>query len=57
MKTKQLREEVNKCQKCSLHKDKTKYVFGEGSDNADIILIGEAPGANEDKTGVQVGGR
>ena len=54
---KQLREEVNKCQKCSLYKDKTKYVFGEGSDTADIMFIGEAPGAQEDKTGVPFCGR
>ncbi len=56
-KLKQLRDEVNKCQRCSLYSDKTKYVFGEGNDNADIMFIGEAPGSNEDRTGVPFCGR
>lgn len=56
-KLKQIKEEVLKCQKCKLNEDKTNYVFGEGSDTADIVFIGEAPGSNEDKTGVPFCGR
>jgi len=39
---------VLKCKKCSLHKTKNSYVFGEGPLNSKIMFIGEAPGKNED---------
>lgn len=48
---KELREKVESCQKCDLYKDTNNAVFGEGDDNADILLIGEAPGYWEDKKG------
>lgn len=51
MELKDLKEQVLKCERCGLCKDKTNYVFGEGNEKAKIIFIGEAPGANEDKTG------
>ena len=57
MEIEKLKEEVLKCDKCDLHKTKTKYVFGEGSVNADILFIGEAPGANEDAEGKPFVGR
>lgn len=44
-------EEVRACRKCRLHKERTKAVPGEGSPNADIMLIGEGPGRNEDLAG------
>lgn len=47
----ELKEQVFKCKKCSLHITKKNYVFGEGSENAKIMFIGEAPGANEDNKG------
>ena len=53
----QLKQEVLKCQKCELCKTKINYVFGEGSVNSKIMFIGEAPGANEDKTGKPFVGR
>lgn len=43
--------EVFSCKKCPLYKTRTHPVVGEGSLNAKIIFIGEAPGANEDRTG------
>lgn len=43
--------EIISCQKCSLHRTRTRPVPGEGSIEAKMILIGEAPGANEDRTG------
>jgi len=39
------------CQKCSLGGSRTKFVFGVGNPNADIVIIGEAPGAEEDRQG------
>jgi len=47
----QLKKICTKCKKCPLHKHKTNCVFGEGNLNADIMLIGEAPGKKEDETG------
>ncbi len=49
--------QVGKCQKCRLYKEANKAVPGEGNINADIVFIGEAPGANEDKTGRPFVGR
>ena len=43
--------EVSKCQKCRLGMTRNKVVFGEGSLKADIMFIGEGPGADEDRTG------
>jgi DNA polymerase len=42
---------VENCKKCILYKTRNKPVFGEGSLNAKIMLIGEAPGRNEDIQG------
>jgi DNA polymerase len=36
---------------CSLHKYRTQSVFGFGNINADLVFVGEAPGADEDKQG------
>ena len=45
------------CRACELHKTRTHLVFSDGSPNAEIMLIGEAPGAEEDATGVPFVGR
>lgn len=42
---------INQCQKCPLGKTRTKFVFGVGNPNAHAMLIGEAPGADEDLQG------
>lgn len=42
---------IQNCQKCSLWKSRNKVVAGEGSLSAKILLIGEAPGKNEDLQG------
>jgi DNA polymerase len=52
-----LREEVNSCTKCSLHKTRNKPVFGNGNPKAPILMIGEGPGADEDREGVAFVGR
>lgn len=46
-----LYEECMKCTQCDLHKTRTKVVFGSGNENAKLVFIGEAPGADEDKLG------
>lgn len=54
-------EELNQCMhdchKCPLEKLRTKLVFGKGNPKADVIVIGEAPGADEDKLGEPFVGR
>jgi len=39
------------CTACALHKSRTQTVFGVGDEDADWMLIGEAPGAEEDRLG------
>lgn len=46
-----LREEVMPCTRCKLHRGRTTTVFGEGDPQARVMFIGEAPGAQEDRTG------
>ncbi len=45
------------CKKCDLCKTRTQTVFGSGNPNADILFIGEAPGADEDEQGLPFVGR
>lgn len=52
-----LYEQIHNCQKCALGKTRTKFVFGVGNPDADAMLIGEAPGAEEDKQGEPFVGR
>lgn len=54
---KQIEDQVIKCKKCRLCETALNAVPGEGNINADIVFIGEAPGANEDKTGRPFVGR
>ncbi|KUO88054.1 MAG: type-4 uracil-DNA glycosylase [Caldivirga sp.] len=44
-------EEVEACSKCPLHLTRRRAVPGEGNPNAEVMLIGEAPGEVEDETG------
>lgn len=45
------------CTKCPLGHTRTKFVFGVGNPNADVVLIGEAPGVDEDLQGEPFVGR
>lgn len=45
------------CTKCRLHEKRNKFVFGTGNPNADVLVIGEGPGAEEDKQGLPFVGR
>lgn len=53
----ELREVVKECTKCSLHATRTQTVFDRGSPTSPIMLIGEAPGKEEDKQGEPYVGR
>ncbi len=44
-------KEISECKKCPLHKYRKNVVPGEGPLNAEIMFIGEAPGASEDEQG------
>ena len=46
-----LREAVQSCRGCQLYKNATQAVFGEGTRNAAVMLVGEQPGDQEDKAG------
>ncbi|MGB5539329.1 MAG: uracil-DNA glycosylase [Gammaproteobacteria bacterium] len=52
-----LRAQVTGCRRCALHETRTQVVFGTGDRNADWMLIGEAPGADEDRQGEPFVGR
>ncbi len=52
-----LKNECEGCNKCPLAQTRTKLVFGVGNEHADIMLVGEAPGKNEDETGIPFVGR
>ena len=45
-------EEARECVRCPLHQTRTTVVFGAGNADADVMFIGEAPGANEDRMGL-----
>jgi uracil-DNA glycosylase family 4 len=45
------------CTKCRLHEGRNKFVFGTGNPNTDVLVIGEGPGAEEDKQGLPFVGR
>lgn len=51
MNLEKLCEIASTCTKCPLYESRTRVVFGEGSKNAKIMLVGEAPGKKEDETG------
>jgi len=53
----ELYDNIHDCQKCSLGATRNQFVFGVGNPNADLMLIGEAPGAEEDKQGIPFVGR
>jgi len=42
---------TRKCRRCRLYKNRTMVVFGRGDTKADLVLVGEAPGVDEDRVG------
>ena len=53
----QLREECLNCRECGLAEGRTNVVFGQGDEHAEVMFIGEGPGADEDKQGLPFVGR
>ncbi len=53
----ELKAAVATCQRCELHKTRTQTVFGVGNQQADLLIVGEAPGAQEDQQGEPFVGR
>ena len=47
----EIRNEMGDCQRCKLGRTRTNLVFGEGSPQARLMFVGEAPGAEEDLQG------
>jgi len=53
----QLQQRVENCTSCGLHRTRTRTVFGVGNPDADWMIIGEAPGQQEDRRGEPFVGR
>ena len=53
----ELENNVSSCTRCNLHKTRNKTVFGDGKICSDIMIIGEAPGKDEDEQGKPFVGR
>ena len=53
----ELENSIINCNKCKLCKNRSNIVFGIGNKNADIMFIGEGPGADEDKQGIPFVGK
>ncbi len=53
----QLRDEIGDCRRCALCEQRRSLVFGEGSPEARLVFVGEAPGADEDRQGVPFVGK
>jgi DNA polymerase len=52
-----VREALGDCQRCALAKGRKKIVFGQGNPEAELMFVGEAPGAEEDEQGLAFVGR
>ncbi|MHB9099801.1 MAG: uracil-DNA glycosylase [Syntrophales bacterium] len=52
-----LREELGDCRRCPLYQTRHRLVFGEGAPRAELVFVGEAPGADEDAQGRPFVGR
>jgi len=53
----ELENSITNCNKCKLCQNRTNIVFGIGNKDADVMLIGEGPGADEDKQGIPFVGK
>ena len=51
------RQVLGECTRCKLHPHRTQIVFGVGNPQADLVFVGEAPGADEDAQGEPFVGR
>jgi DNA polymerase len=53
----ELESNMQGCRKCSLYKKAKQIVFSKGSRNAPVMIVGEAPGADEDDQGIPFVGK
>lgn len=53
----QLAQQAMGCTRCRLSEGRNNVVFGDGTVDAEVVVVGEAPGADEDRTGVPFVGR
>ena len=53
----QIREDLGDCQRCRLATTRKTIVFGEGDPHAELVFVGEGPGADEDEQGLPFVGR
>jgi DNA polymerase len=53
----EVRTELGDCRRCALYKGRKNIVFGEGNSRAELVFVGEAPGADEDDQGRPFVGR
>jgi len=53
----QLEDEAKQCRKCKLCQNRNNVVFGTGNKQADLMFIGEGPGADEDMQGIPFVGK
>lgn len=52
-----LKTQCSQCRACGLYKGRTKAVFGHGNNHAELMFVGEAPGADEDLKGLPFVGK
>jgi uracil-DNA glycosylase family 4 len=52
-----IREDMGDCTRCKLHQGRNKIVFGDGNPKAELVFVGEGPGADEDAQGLPFVGR
>jgi DNA polymerase len=52
-----VQKELGECTRCKLHNNRKSIVFGSGNPNADLVFVGEGPGADEDEQGFPFVGR
>jgi uracil-DNA glycosylase len=53
----EIREDLGDCKRCPLHRGRKNLVFGVGNPNAELMFVGEGPGADEDEQGEPFVGR
>ena len=53
----ELERSIIGCKACKLCQNRTNIVFADGNKNADVMLIGEGPGADEDRIGIPFVGK
>ena len=52
-----MRETLGECTRCRLHEGRNRLVFGDGNPEAELMFVGEGPGADEDRRGLPFVGR